>query len=329
MMIFLFAAGIVMTALVLVFLFAPRPRLDPRVPQSKVPAGLSPEELEMWLHDHEAAHDHVIDGADATIAWADGPVKQDLCLLYVHGFSATRQETAPLTAKIAEQLGANVVYTRLAGHGLSRNAMEAAAEHWLQSMVDSWEIAARIGRRVVIIAVSTGAPLAIWLNQHVATRDQVHSFIFLAPNFRIRNPFGFLLTWPWAERWVPALLGGEHSWEPENELSAKYWSNRYSTQAVIEMQKVVDWARQQRLDSKNIPLATLYMEGDPTINHQAAIAFHEAWQSDTKALHPVTIDAHIPQHVFVGDITAPQRVDWCVERCVEFILSIKGKEKTA
>ena len=175
----------VVVVLALIFLFAPRPRLDPAVPDSQVPDGLSPAELEMWLRDHELAHDAVIEGADATIEWADGQQVQDLCLLYVHGFSATRQETAPLTGRIAEELGANVVYTRLAGHGLARNAMEAAAEHWLQSMVDSWEVAARIGRRVVIIAVSTGAPLSIWLNEHVAARDKVHSFVFLAPNFQI------------------------------------------------------------------------------------------------------------------------------------------------
>jgi esterase/lipase len=323
MMMFLTIISIALLVIVLVFLFAPRPRLDPEVPATSVPPELSPADLATWLASHEAAHDAVIEGADATIAWADGPAVQDLCLLYVHGFSATRQETAPLTERVADRLGANVVYTRLAGHGLERNAMEAAAEHWLQSMVDSWEIASRIGRKVVVIAVSTGAPLSIWLNEHVAERDQVHSFVFLAPNFKIRNPFGFLLTWPWAPQWLPMLVGKEHSWEPENELSARYWSSRYPTHAVIEMQKVVDWAKQQKLAGGNVPLATLYMEGDPTIDHDAAVNFHEAWEADTKSLHQVTIDAHNPQHVFVGDITAPHRIDWCVDTCVEFIRRVE------
>lgn len=323
MMIFLTILLSVVVVLALVFFLAPRPRLDPSVPDSQVPADLSPAELEMWLAAHELAHDAVIEGADATIHWADGPEVQDLCLLYVHGFSATRQETAPLTGRIAEELGANVVYTRLAGHGLAHNAMQAAAEHWLQSMVDSWEVAARIGRRVVVIAVSTGAPLSIWLNEHVARRDQVHSFVFLAPNFRIRSPFGFLLTWPWAPHWIHLLVGRERSWEPENELAGRYWTHRYSTRAVIEMQKVVDWAKRQRLDSRNVPLATLYMEGDPTISHEAAVDFHEAWEADSKRLHAVTVDADNPQHVFVGDITAPHRLDWCVDACVDFIRSVK------
>lgn len=304
-----------------ILIFGPRPTLDPSVPETTVPPGLAPAHLEAWLTEHERAHDAVIDGAEACIVWADGPKVQDLCLLYVHGFSASRQETAPLTDRIAEEVGANVLHTRLAGHGLDKNSMEAKAEHWLQSMVDSWEIASRIGRRVVIIAMSSGAPLSVWLNQHVAARDQVHSFIFLAPNFRIRNPAGFLLTWPWSPIWAPKLMG-EHSWEPENERAARFWTYRYSTLALVEMQKVVDWASKQRLMSQNVPLATLYMEGDTTVNHQAAIDFHDDWQADNKALHRVEIDAENPQHVFVGDITAPNRVDWCVRTCVEFIRSV-------
>ena len=317
------AAGLILgiILLALVFRFAPRPRLDPSVPPTQVPDIPVPE-LPDWLADHEAGHSAVIDGAEATIHWADEPQVADLCLLYVHGFSATRQETAPLTGRIAEAMGANVVYTRLAGHGLSDAAMQASAEHWLQSMVDCWEIASRIGRRVVIIATSTGAPLSVWLNQHVVSRDQVHSFIFLSPNFRIRNPFGFLLTWPWAESWVPLLAGREHSWEPENELAGRYWTSRYSTQAVIEMQKVVDWAHRHQLDAGDVPLATLYMEGDPTIDHAAAVAFHENWGSETKTLHQVTVDAENPQHVFAGEITAPHRVDWTVARCLEFLRSV-------
>ena len=306
---------------ILIVLFGPRPTLDPSVPATCVPAHLSAAELATWLAQHEADQGTVIEGTEASIEWADGAEVQDLCLLYVHGFSASRQETSPLSERIAAELGANAVFARLAGHGLETGAMEATAEQWLQSMVDSWEIASRIGRKVIIVAVSTGAPLSIWLHHYVAAQDKVHSFIFLAPNFKVRNPFAFLLTWPWSPIWLTKLLG-EHSWEPENERAARFWTHRYSSHAVIEMQKVVDWVQQTRLDARNIPLATLYMEGDPTISHEAAVAFHEAWEAKHKNLLTVTLDADNPQHVFVGDITAPHRVDWCVERCVNFIKSV-------
>ena len=67
------------------------------------------------------------------------------------------------------------------------------------------------------------------------------------------------------------------------------------------------------------------MKDDPTINHQAAINFHNTWGADHKALHPVDIDIEVPQHVFVGDISAPQRNDWCIEASIKFIQSVPAR----
>lgn len=316
------AVLIILTVIVALFIFAPRPILDPAPPATQVPAELTAADAESWLAQAEMDHGHVIEGAEASIVWADKPARTPLVFLYIHGFSATRQETAPVTERVAAHFGANTLYARLAGHGLSRNAMNASAEDWLQSMVDIWEIAHRIGDRVVVLATSTGAPLTTWMLEHVADPKIIHSLIFISPNFQIRHSLDFLLTWPLAERWVPRLLGGEHSWEPESELADRYWTSRYSILAIIEMQKVVDWAANVRTLRGGIPLATLYMEDDPTINHAAAVDFHEDWDHDVKSLHRVDLDEENPQHVFAGDITAPHRTDWCIQRCIEFLTRV-------
>ena len=306
----------------LIFWLGPRPKLNARERQTLVPKGLTPEELETWLYTEEAKEDNIVEGAEARIFWADRPEKTEFCVLYIHGFSASRQEISPVPEKISAGLNANLVCARLAGHGHIRKPMEASAEDWLQSVTDAWDMAARIGRKVVIIAVSTGAPLSIWLTQRSADNCKSHCLLFLSPNFQIRHRFGFILTWPWARTWVPKLMGEERAWEPENELVARYWSPRYSINAVIEMQKVVDWVQSTKLESHNIPLATLYMKDDPTINHDAAIAFHEAWRSNLKKLIKVTIDPENVQHVFTGKISAPHRVDWTVRNCLDFLRSV-------
>ena len=313
--------GLLGLTLLLIFWLAPSPKLDAEPPQTRVPQDLTPAEMAGWLADEEARHGNVIEGAEARIFWASNPEPTELCVLYVHGFSASRQEISPVPEAVSKALSANLVCARLAGHGLSTKPMQASVEDWLQSVTDAWEIASRIGNRVVIVAVSTGAPLSIWLTQRAADSSAVHSLLFMSPNFRIRHSFGFILTWPWAKVWVPKLMGEEREWEPENDLVARYWSNRYSINAVIEVQKVVDWVRRTKLDSCNIPLATLYMAGDPTISHEAAIAFHEAWQADSKELIEVPIDPENVQHVFTGNISAPHRVDWTVETCLAFIRS--------
>lgn len=308
----------------LIAFFAPRPRLNPEIPPCQVPQNLNPAELAQWLKDEEHKQPHLISGTQATVAWADKPEVTDFCLLYLHGFSASRQEIAPVTEKIATHFGANIVYARLAGHGLSEESMQASAEQWLQSTRDSWELAARLGKKVIIVATSNGAPLALWLHEKLAAPGKIHAMIYLSPNFKLNNPFGFLLTWPWAKSWVPKILGDERVWEPENDLVAQYWSYRYSVHAVIEVQKVVDWASTVKIGGQTTPLATLYMDGDPTISHEAAIKFHNNWPAVNKLLQPVDLDSENPQHVFAGAATAPHRTQWCVDTCVDFLENVEA-----
>ena len=106
--------------------------------------------------------------------------KRDLCVLYIHGFSASRQEISPTVSMIAEKLEANAVYTRLAGHGLKENVMRATAEEWLKSALDSWEIATKIGRNVIIIATSTGAPISVWLTSELNRAKNKQSYFRVA-----------------------------------------------------------------------------------------------------------------------------------------------------
>ncbi len=316
---------IVVGLVVAICLFAPRPRLDARTTTTKVPDGKSPQALGDWLTESESNVSNIVPGAEATVEWADAsdPRTTSMCFLYIHGFSATRQETTPVTERLATAFGANCVHTRLAGHGVTPG-MHATAEDWLQSVTDAWHIAERLGEKVVVVGCSTGAVLSVWLAEQSFTSDRIHAFLFLSPNFRIRKRLAFLLTWPWSHHWVPLLIGREHAVEPPNDQAARYWTARYPIQAVIEMQKTVDWFRRLDLSTFNIPLATMYMKNDDVVDPAAAIRAHEAWGAASKRLIPVTLDGDAVQHVFVGNITAPHRIDWCVEHFEDFLRRLDG-----
>jgi esterase/lipase len=315
-------AIIIISGFIILFVLGPRPKLNALAPASRVPADLPLAELDSWVKGSENAVQDLTPGAGACITWAnpENPDRTELCFLYIHGFSATRQETAPVTDLVATNFSANAFHARLEGHGVGSEGMLMASETWLQSVIDAWSIAERLGNKVVIIATSTGAPLAIWLAEQAFTRGRIHAFLFMSPNFKIRSRFGFILTWPWAKYWVRGIVGKEISWEPENEMAAKYWTSTYSSLSLIEMQKVVDWLSTVDLSRHQIPLATMYMKNDSTIDPAAAISAHEQWGSEQKRLIPVTIDGDTEEHVFVGDITAPHRIDWCVN---EFVLFLK------
>ncbi len=324
MTIILVSSGLVIVVFAIFVITGPRPKLDALMPGSQLPADISLAELEGWLEQSENKVAGLIPGAEAGIEWADPakPGKTRFCFLYLHGFSATRQETAPVTDLLAEEFGANAFHARLEGHGVGSAGMLTPSERWLQSALDSWHIASMLGEKVVIVATSTGAPLSVWLAHQESIADRIHAFLFLSPNFKIRNPFSFILTWPHAPFWVRLLIGKEISWEPQNEEEGKYWTSCYSTLSLIEMQKVVDWVSTVDFTQQRIPLATMYMKNDTTIDPKAAIDSHNQWGSQQKQLIPVTLDGDAEEHVFVGRITAPHRIEWCVAEFTKFLKTL-------
>ncbi len=199
--------------------------------------------------------------------------------------------------------------------------MLTPAEDWLQSITDQFDLAQKLGDKVIIIATSTGAPLTVWLAAQKEKAKDIAACVFLSPNFRIRNAFGFLLTWPLAPHWIHYVLGKDIKWEPQSELEAKVWTHEYSTLSLIEMQKVVDWSASQKYESFSIPMAMMYMENDETIFPPTAIKVFERWGSKQKSLLKVEIDGDATDHVFVGSITAPHRIDWSLEKLHAFLES--------
>ena len=99
----------------IIWLFARHagPTLNARAPESRVPAGLNHPELIDWLKTQEAALP-IVAGAEARILLAspskDGnrlnPKEQHdktpVSILHIHGFSACRQETAPVAEQLAQ-----------------------------------------------------------------------------------------------------------------------------------------------------------------------------------------------------------------------------------
>jgi pimeloyl-ACP methyl ester carboxylesterase len=144
----------------IVFLSGPRVEIDTQL----YPVHL-PEDLDGYLTQSEAQYADIVLGAEKTIIWADESKKQktDYAIVYIHGFSATRQEIAPVCDILAKQIGANLFYARLRGHGRGAEAMgRATANEWMNDMVEALVIANRLGEKVLVIGNSTGATLAVW-----------------------------------------------------------------------------------------------------------------------------------------------------------------------
>ena len=109
----------------------------------------------------EAAIADLRPDAEKRVVWAGAEeARTEWAVLYVHGFSASSEEIRPVPDQVAEALGANLIYTRLAGHGRSGPAMaEATVAAWMADMAEGLAAARRLGEKVVVMGCSTGCTL--------------------------------------------------------------------------------------------------------------------------------------------------------------------------
>ena len=301
-----------------------RPLLKVSLENGEVVSG-GLKKLKQDLHSSEKKVSNLVPGAEATVEFNNprNPEKTELVFMYVHGFSATWRETAPVTKSLARSFSANILQCRLAGHGTGPEGMRCSAEDWVLSLNQQAKIAEKLGRKIIVIAVSTGAPLAIWLATQSEVKEKLACLLFMSPNFKIRPGLGFLLTAPFFSQLIRFFFAGRYrSWVPATEDQAKFWTTKQPISALIEMQKVVDWANSQNLESLEIPLATLYMPNDPTINSRKAISTHNRFSNEKNQLAAVGIDGNKPDHVFCGDICGKHRTKWTINYFESFLTKL-------
>jgi esterase/lipase len=289
-----------------------------------------PEDLDQYLREAEARFSDITPGAEKTIIWAHPDKRRtDLAIIYLHGYSATRQETAPLSDQLAAHLGANLFYTRLSGHGRPGAAMaDPQVQDWLQDSHEALQIGQRLGKQVLVIGTSTGATLATWLALQ-GDDPSVRAYIMVSPNFAPKDPAADVLTWPWASHFVPLLLGAEHHWQPRNAEQARYWSHRYPAQALLPMMALVKYVREQPLEQIRAPILTLYSPDDQVVSAPAIEAAFARFGSAHKQLVALTGTQDPSHHVLAGDILSPQDTPRVQAAILAFLAALPTQNGTA
>lgn len=284
-----------------------------------------PQDLDTYLARTEAAHPDIVPGTEKKIVWARAPGEQTpLALVYVHGFSASRQETAPLAARVAEQLHANVYSTRLTGHGRGSSAMlEGSVNSWINDMHEAVEIGKRLGRRVVIVGSSTGGTLATWRVAQ-GDQDEIAALLLLSPNFGTADRRTRILTWPWGAQLAELLVGKTRSWKPENEAHGLYWTSSYPVRAMLPMMGLVKLALSLDLHTVKVPTLVIYSPDDKTVDTAAIKAAFEEIGAEQKKLVAWGQAGDPDQHVLAGDILSPGSTAPLAQIIVDFLAEIPG-----
>ncbi len=286
----------------------------------------TPAALTTWAQDTEARFDDITPGAEKQIVFADPeqPAKTRLALVYLHGFSATRMETHPLTANVAAQLGANVYYARLRGHGRGSQGLSAArADQWLQDAREAYSVGAILGERVVVIGVSTGATLAAWLAEQPYA-DALGALVLVSPNFGLDNKGASILTLPWGLPLATALLGPTRSFDTINDSHARYWTSSYELRAAAQMVALVDYVNASPLETIRAPTLLVRSDRDTVIDIGQADTALERFASPIKATHIVTDSTDPWGHVIAGDIMSPESTSGIAAAIVSFVGDLDG-----
>jgi esterase/lipase len=298
-------AVVIVAGLAMGYASGPRYTIGPARTPVALPPG-PPEVLERYLAERELAVGDVIPGAEKTIIWAT-PARQQtpLSVVYLHGYSATRQETAPLSDDLARALGANLFYTRLSGHGRAPAAMgEITGTDWLQDAEEALAIGRRIGQRVIVVGTSTGGTLGTWLALQPAS-EAMAALVLVSPNFGPKNALSEVLTGPWGPQLLRLLQGDEYTWTPLNAEQARYWTWRYPSKALLPMMAVVTQVRDAPLEQVQVPTLVIYSPNDQVVNPTRTERAFARFGTATKALQPVLTSEDPDHHVLAGRILAP------------------------
>ncbi len=283
-------------------------------------------DLDAYFVSVENQFDDITPGVEKRVVWADtAGVQTEWAVLYVHGFSATSEEIRPVPDQLAAALEANLIYTRLQGHGRSGDALATGTvQGWVTDLDEGLQAARIAGRKVVILSTSTGATLVAAKVQDAEMMRDVAGVIFVSPNFGINTPVARLLSWPAARYWLPPIAGAQRSFEPANAEHATYWTTSYPSVAVLPMAALINAVMAQDVSAKSVPALFWFSKEDQVVRPDITADIATRWGGPSAVVHPIMGPGDDPQsHVIAGDILSPGQTETAVEGMLAWVRALE------
>ncbi|KQT60560.1 MULTISPECIES: alpha/beta hydrolase [unclassified Aureimonas] len=307
-----------------VWLFGPREPADLTLRFDPAAIGADPD---AYLARTEADVPNLRPDAAKSIVWAypASRAKTPLAVVYIHGFSGSREDLRPLPDEVAERLGANLYFTRLAGHGRDGAAMrEASVNDWVNDLAEALAIGREIGERVVVISTSTGATLATLGATLPDLAKSMDGLVLVSPNFGLPQRYAFVLDLPFARDLLPWLTDETYSFTPVNDAQAANWTVSYPTAALLPMAALVRTTVAARLDAITLPAFFLYSPADTVVDPTATEAVAARWGGPKQVLQ-VPSSGDPANHVIAGRILSPQTTEELAARIADWIAALPAK----
>ncbi len=310
-------------AIVLLMIFGPKEPVSPTKPFDRK---LLKDGIDAFFSVSEARFADIKPGLQKRVVWRGlEEVPTDLALVYVHGFSGSSEDIRPVPDRLAEALDANLVYTRLTGHGREGDVLgKARASAWREDLQEALAVARAVGREVVIIAASTGASLVT-----AAAADDpedmrnVKGVILMSPNYGISDPKAALLHLPGGRYWLPFLAGKRWSFEPQNARHARFWTTEYASTALFPMAAIARTAYRVDHGAITLPVLFYYSEEDTIVDGTRTTEVAGKWGGPVSRARPYLGAGVDPNaHMITGDTLSPTNTDTGTELMLAWIKAL-------
>jgi esterase/lipase len=215
--------------------------------------------------------------------------------VYLHGFSASQKEGDPVHLDIARKFGCNLYLSRLSEHGLdtAESLLNFDVNKYWQSAIDALTIGTSIGKKVILMATSTGGSLALQL---AATYpDKVYALILMSPNISIFDKNAWLLNNPWGLQIARLVVGSKYVDSRDTRpIYKQYWNYHYRLEAAVQLEEYIETSMVKRTFEKvHQPTLLLYYYKDAI--HQDSVVSVAAMKTmfselGTDSLHKLEVD---------------------------------------
>ena len=236
-----------------IFFLGPRVSFNPIDP-TPITYEIPLEGIESYISDKEHDVANIKPGNEAKIVWADSIKKTEYVVVYLHGFSASHEEGAPLHTEFAARYGANLYLPRMYDHGIdSEDTFKGLLpEDLINSAKEAVAIGRLLGDKIILMTCSTGGTLGAILTPY----DQdIHSMYMYSPNIDVYDSNSELIVGPWGAQLLRGVMGGDYNKISYNDIAKKYWTPIYHIDGLIALKWLIDQEMTEENFAKiNIPI---------------------------------------------------------------------------
>jgi pimeloyl-ACP methyl ester carboxylesterase len=248
--------------LIVVYFLGPHPS-SPKYDLALQNVPSDAHQLEKYISDHEALH-KLKPGNEARIVWLNDTSKEktECVVVYLHGFSASREEGDPVHYDFAKKFGCNLFLARLEDHGLDTTEplLTVSADRLWNSAKEAYSIGKKLGKKIILMSTSTGGTLSLKL---AAEYPDIAGLILLSPNIAINDPNAWLLNNNWGLQMAHLIQGKYVHAKDTTIVYAKYWDPKYRMESAVELEELLETTMKESTFQKvKQPTLVLYYYKD-------------------------------------------------------------------